>query len=98
MWTTLTPHQRFGYAPRSLCTNAGFATNGRVYEFSPHLHTRGARVNYEGLYPAGHKTPTEVLLSVAHYVFLWQTAYRLAHPKDLPAGPKIRVSAGWDNS
>ena len=25
-------------------------------------------------------------------------AYRLAQPKDLPAGTKIRCTAGWDNS
>jgi len=83
---------------QAVATNSAFATKVRVYEFSPHLHTRGARFKYEAIYPAGHNPPTEVLLSVPHYVFHWQTAYRLAQPKDLPAGTKIRVSAGWDNS
>jgi len=74
------------------------ATKIRLYEFSPHLHTRGARFKYEAIYPAGHNPPTEVLLSIPHYVFHWQNAYRLAQPKDLPVGTKIRCTAGWDNS
>ncbi|PYJ03024.1 MAG: hypothetical protein DME25_13845, partial [Verrucomicrobia bacterium] len=73
-------------------------TKIRLYEFSPHLHTRGARFKYEAIYPAGHNPPSEVLLSVPDYVFHWQTAYRLTQPKDLPAGTKIRCTAGWDNS
>jgi len=39
-----------------------------------------------------------VLISVPYYEFNWQTAYRLAQPKDVPAGTKIRCTAGWDNS
>jgi len=73
-------------------------TKIRVYEFSPHLHTRGNWFKYEAIYPAGHNPPTEVLLSVPHYVFHWQNAYRLTVPKDLPIGTKIRCTAGWDNS
>jgi len=69
-----------------------------VYEFSPHLHSRGARFKYEALYPAGHNPPSEVLLSVPYYVFHWQNAYRLAQPKRLPAGTRIRCVAAWDNS
>jgi hypothetical protein len=75
-----------------------FATNVRVYEFSPHLHTRGVRFKYEAIYPAGHIPASEVLLSVPHYVFHWQSTYRLTTPKDLPAGTSIRCTAGWDNS
>jgi hypothetical protein len=70
----------------------------RLYELSPHQHARGSRFKYEAIYPAGHNPPTEVLLSVPHYVFHWQTAYRLAEPKDLPVGTRIRCTAGWNNS
>ncbi len=75
-----------------------FATNVRLYEFSPHLHARGKWFKYEAIYPNGHVPASEVLLSVPYYEFNWQTAYRLAQPKDLPAGTVIRSTAGWDNS
>lgn len=83
---------------QAVADSPAFATKIRVYEFSPHLHTRGSRFKYEAIYPTGHVPASEVLLSVPHYVFHWQTAYRLAQPKDLPAGTKIRCTAGWDNS
>ncbi len=72
-----------------------FATNVRVYEFSPHLHARGKSFKYEAIYTNG---TSEVLLSVPFYEFNWQTAYRLAQPKDLPPGTIIRCTAHWDNS
>jgi len=89
--TNSTTYQKVAESP----TNA---TKIRLYEFSPHLHTRGAWFKYEAIYPAGHNPPTEVLLSVPYYVFHWQNSYRLAQPKDLPVGSKIRCTAGWDNS
>jgi hypothetical protein len=70
----------------------------RLYEFSPHLHARGKAFKYEAIYPAGHNPASEILLSVPYYEFNWQTAYRLAQPKDLPANTVIRVTAHWDNS
>src|ERR1043166_387384 len=71
------------------------ATKVRLYEFSPHLHTRGKSFKYEAIYP---DSTSEVLLSVPYWEFNWQTAYRLAQPKDLPACTVIRVTAHWDNS
>jgi hypothetical protein len=41
---------------------------------------------------------TETLLNVPGYQFAWQSLYRLAEPKALPAGTVIRVTAGYDNS
>ena len=67
----------------------------RVYEFSPHLHARGKSFKYEAIYTNG---TSEVLLSVPYYEFNWQTAYRLAQPKDLPPGTAIKVTSHWDNS
>ena len=43
-------------------------------------------------------TTSEVLLSVPHYNFNWQRAYRLAQPKHIPAGSVLRLDAAWDNS
>src|SRR5262245_15235219 len=53
-----------------------------LYELSPHMHLRGSRFIFEALYPGG---TSEVLLSVPKYVFHWQSLYRFAEPKRLPA-------------
>lgn len=66
-----------------------------LYEFSPHMHYRGKRFRYEAVYPGG---ATETLLNVPAYNFDWQSLYRLAQPKRLPAGTAIRVVGAFDNS
>lgn len=66
-----------------------------VYEFSPHMHYRGRWFRFEAAYPDGRR---ETLLNVPFYRFDWQTLYRLAEPKRLPAGTRIVVTGGWDNS
>jgi hypothetical protein len=71
------------------------ATNILIYEMSPHMHLRGSHFKYELIYPNGS---TEVLLSVPHYVFHWQTLYRLTTPKYVPKGSRIKCTAGWDNT
>ncbi|PYK98050.1 MAG: hypothetical protein DME19_13975 [Verrucomicrobia bacterium] len=58
-----------------------FNTNVRLYEMSPHMHLRGAWFGYEAVYPDSTR---EVLLSVPHYEFHWQTLYRLAQPSKIP--------------
>ena len=74
------------------------ATNILLYEMSPHMHLRGARIKYEIIYPAGHVPATEVILSVPAYVFHWQSMFRLATPKYIPKGSRILCTAGWDNT
>jgi hypothetical protein len=66
-----------------------------IYHLYPHMHLRGARMQFEAFYPNGEH---ETLLSVPHYVFHWQTIYRLAVPKHLPAHTLIRVTGAYDNS
>jgi len=66
-----------------------------LYEMSPHMHYRGARMRFEALFPDGTQ---ETILSVPGYEFAWQTLFRLAEPKRLPAGTRIRVTGGFDNS
>lgn len=66
-----------------------------LYSLAPHMHLRGAWMRYEVLYPNGKR---ETLLSVPHYDFNWQTGYRFATPKTLPAGSWILCSGGFDNS
>ena len=66
-----------------------------VYSFSPHMHYRGAAMEYQATYPDGK---TETLLNVPNYSFAWQTTYQLKQPKRLPKGTKITVTALFDNS
>ncbi len=66
-----------------------------LYEMSPHMHFRGARMRIEALYPNG---TSEVLLKVPGYQFNWQRVYRLNEPRRLPAGTRIRIVGGFDNS
>ena len=66
-----------------------------LYELNPHMHYRGKHVKFEAIYPGG---ASEVLLNVPQYDFAWQTQYRFAQPKRLPAGTAIRVSGAFDNS
>jgi peroxiredoxin len=74
---------------------AGFKRDTMLYAFVPHMHTRGAWMKYEALYPDGKR---ETLLSVPRYDFNWQLEYRLAEPKRMPAGTWILCSGGFDNS
>ena len=66
-----------------------------LYEMSPHMHYRGHRMRIEAVYA---DNSSETLLNVPGYQFAWQSLYRLAEPKTLPAGTVIRVTAGFDNS
>ena len=60
-----------------------------LYELNPHMHYRGKRMRFEALYPNG---TSEVLLNVPQYDFNWQSQYRLAQPRRLPAGTVVRVN------
>jgi hypothetical protein len=73
-----------------------FTVPVRVYSFSPHMHVRGSRMRFELQMPGSATRQT--LLSVPHYDFMWQTVYTLQQPLDLPAGARIFVTAGYDNS
>ena len=66
-----------------------------LFELNPHMHLRGKYFKFEALYRDG---TTEVLLNVPQYDFAWQSGYRLALPKRLPAGTAVRVTGAFDNS
>ena len=66
-----------------------------VHELSPHMHFRGDSMRFEALLPDGS---SQVLLNVPKYDFNWQALYRLSQPVRLPAGSRIRISGGFDNS
>jgi len=66
-----------------------------VYGFQPHMHYRGKYMKFEAEYPDG---TSEVLLSVPHYQFAWQTAYLLKKPKTFLLGTRITCVGAFDNS
>jgi hypothetical protein len=60
----------------------------------PHMHLRGKRFEYDLVHDDGS---VEVLLRV-NYHFHWQLSYRLAEPRPLEAGTRLRAIAWYDNS
>jgi mono/diheme cytochrome c family protein len=66
-----------------------------LLSFVPHMHLRGKDFEYKVTYPDGK---TETLLSVPHYDFNWQLAYREQEPLRLPKGTTIHCTAHFDNS
>jgi Copper type II ascorbate-dependent monooxygenase, C-terminal domain len=65
-----------------------------LLSFFPHMHLRGKRFEYDMVHDDGS---VEVLLRV-NYHFHWQLSYRLAEPRVLKAGTKLRAVAWYDNS
>ena len=60
----------------------------------PHMHLRGKRFEYDIVHDDGS---VETLLRV-NYHFHWQLSYRLAEPRVLKAGTRLRAVAWYDNS
>ncbi len=65
-----------------------------LLSFFPHMHLRGKRFEYDIVHDDGS---VEVLLR-ANYHFHWQLSYRLAEPRELKAGTRLRAIAWYDNS
>lgn len=97
--TTAAYRDQFFIAPgvrdHELTAETLIAEDSLLYEMSPHMHYRGARMRFEAFYPDGS---SETLLNVPGYEFAWQALYRLAEPRRLPAGTRIRITGGFDNS
>ena len=66
-----------------------------LYGLYPHMHYRGSSAKYTITRPG--QAP-EVVLSVPHYRFNWQTIYMLQEPRALPAGTVVTFSGTYDNS
>ncbi|MCY3968994.1 MAG: hypothetical protein OXG74_03605 [Acidobacteria bacterium] len=69
--------------------------DSRLLSLRPHMHLRGDTFEFRAAYPDGR---SEILLRVDRYDFNWQTTYRLAEPKPIPAGTKLHCVATYDNS
>jgi hypothetical protein len=61
----------------------------------PHMHLRGKAFEYAIIEAGGR---VETLLRVAPYDFAWQLNYRLAGPRLLKKGTRLRATAWYDNS
>ena len=72
-----------------------FKRDTMLYELAPHMHVRGAWFRFQLLFPDGRR---ETVLSVPNYDFNWQTGYRLAQPRRVPAGTWLLCTGGFDNS
>jgi hypothetical protein len=68
--------------------------NATLLNLFPHMHLRGKRFEYDIVHDDGS---VEVLLRV-DYHFHWQLSYRLAEPRLLKAGTRLRAIAWYDNS
>ncbi len=73
----------------------GFERPATIYTLMPHLHLRGKWMQFDLLLPNGRR---ETLLNVPRYDFNWQTIYRFAQPRHVPAGAWLLVTGGFDNS
>ena len=72
-----------------------FSEDARILSLFPHTHLRGFRFNYELVSPQGAIEP---LLEMPFYDFNWQFNYRLATPREVPAGTRLRATAWYDNT
>jgi len=72
-----------------------FTQDAHIVALFPHTHLRGKSWEYQLTYPDGRQ---EVLLSVPHYDFNWQTYYQYAKPIAVPKGSKVLAIAHYDNS
>lgn len=66
-----------------------------LHSLTPHMHYRGAAMEYKVFYPDGHE---EVLLDVPNYSFSWQTTYVPKQPIAIPKGTRFLVTGYFDNS
>jgi hypothetical protein len=66
-----------------------------LHSLSPHMHYRGAAMEYKVFYPDGRE---EVLLNVPNYSFSWQTTYVPKQPIAIPKGTRFLVTGYFDNS
>jgi len=69
--------------------------DAHIVSLMPHMHLRGKDMTIKAFYPDGR---SEVLLSVPHYSFSWQTTYYPKQPVAIPKGTRIECIAHFDNS
>ncbi|MBZ5605847.1 MAG: thiol-disulfide isomerase [Acidobacteriia bacterium] len=84
-----------GAADTAVDSAIEFKEDAHITALFPHTHLRGKSWEYRLTYPDGH---TEVVLSVPHYDFNWQTYYMFTKPLAVPKGSRLEATAHYDNS
>lgn len=72
-----------------------FPRDIKVWSYLPHMHLRGTYAKYVANLPDGKQ---ETMLEVPKWDFNWQTSYRYKEPRLLPAGTRLDVTLGYNNS
>jgi len=72
-----------------------FTEDAHILGLIPHTHLRGKSWEYRMVYPDGR---SEIVLSVPHYDFGWQTYYVFSKPLAAPKGSRLEATAHYDNS
>ena len=67
----------------------------KIWSILPHMHLRGASIEYRLVYPDGH---SQIVLSVPHYDSHWETNYTFAEPLLIPTDTLLEATAHFDNS
>jgi hypothetical protein len=84
-----------GEANHRVTASGTLPNDALLLSMFPHLHLRGKAFEYAIIEPRGR---VETLLRVAPYHFNWQLDYRLAKPRLLRKGTRLRCTAWYDNS
>ncbi len=84
-----------GVADQAVDTAIEFPEDAHITAMVPHTHLRGKSWEYRLIYPDGR---SEVILTVPHYDFNWQTWYTFATPLAVPKGSRLEATAHYDNS
>ena len=84
-----------GQADETVPSAIQFNQDVHITAIFPHTHLRGKSWEYRLVYPDGR---TQVVLSVPHYDFNWQTYYIFAAPVAAPKGSRLEAVAHYDNS
>lgn len=84
-----------GAANYEATSEKAFDKDIMILSYLPHMHLRGKSARYVAHLP---DDTSEALLDVPEYDFNWQTTYRYAKPKVVPAGSRIELTMAWDNS
>lgn len=82
-------------ADQPVSASRSFPEAAEVWGLSPHMHYRGGRARFDLASPG---TGRRTLLNVPFYQFDWQPLYIFETPIQVPAGSRIEVAGGFDNS
>jgi hypothetical protein len=72
-----------------------FGADAKLVNLLPHMHLRGKDFEFKAIYPTGE---SQMLLSVPHYSFSWQSMYKPVDDIVMPKGTRIHCVAHFDNS